>query len=169
MIRRVAFAVCALLAVASLSSCSTFRAVDSVAVVNGHELSKDGFSTIVNSQLGKDAFKAAPQNGQVSMEFAESLITLWVQVEALGQSDVVDLTPTAAEQQATAAAYPNSWASAPDTVKQMVTRLDVLKNVIQSKTAPTADLIAAIKDAKIKISSRYGYWDSSQVRVQPFR
>ena len=166
----VAPTVCLLAVAASLSSCSTFARSNTVAEVNGTQLSESELTDLLSSDLGQALLQIQVDSGAVSGGTARGMLQAWIALTALAQSDLMPLTPEtrATVEQALNSQYGAAWTTGPAVVRELAIVNLAAGNAIN---AGTLDRIAAqdvIKASSVYVDSRYGSWNQADSKIDPF-
>jgi hypothetical protein len=153
--------------VLSLSSCSTFDHRDAVATVNGSEFTRDDLAATLRSGVAQSMFQFENDGGNALTTSADTVISIWVVLQAFDDAGAVDFTdPTVA--QALATKYPADWATASPKVRVFLERYTTFANQQSANTLDRTKLLAAVHAAQVHVDSRYGYWDAARASIVPF-
>jgi len=163
-IRRPAFSIwaiaaCAIVAVSTLTSCSTLNSNDTAASVNGAELSQDDLQAMLTSDLGQSLLGAEVVDGGIDGASARSLIEAWIALTALQQAGLTDGVDTAAIETGLAAQFDTAWNDAPQVMKDLAILNVAVGQLIQDGTIEQTAGKTAISEAAVFVDSRYGTWD----------
>jgi hypothetical protein len=166
-IRRSLLAATALAAALTLSSCATFSSQQNAASVNGAELTRDEFSSMLGSELGQTLLNDAPVNGFIAGNSARSLLGAWISINAIRQAGVGADTDTAEVEQALSEQYGSSWTTAPPVMQELAVDNAIIGQLLADGTITSEDLQAVVSDADATVDSRYGWWDRETFTVTP--
>jgi hypothetical protein len=168
-IRRIAAATVVVLAASSvgLSGCATFHN-DEVASVNRHTLTNAQFDAMIHSKLWLKLSTKAPHGDVFDGDAARNLISVWIDVRAIDDAGLIDPASKQAASDAAAASLKDDWTTAPAELQQVVIMRQVVNSLTQGD--PNAELTnrAAAVAAKVRVSSRFGYWNVNALSVVPF-
>lgn len=167
MIRRPLLAATALVAALALSSCATFTSHQNVASVNGAELTRDEFSTMLESQLGQTLLSSAPVNGAIDGTSARTLLEAWISINAITQSGIGADVDTAEVETVLTQQYGAAWTDAPPVMQDLAVHNAIISQLLADGAVTSEDLQAVVSDANATVDSRYGWWDRETFTVQP--
>lgn len=167
MIRRSLLAATALVAALTLSSCATFTSHQNVASVNGAELTRDEFSSMLESELGQTLLNTAPVDGFIDGTSARSLLGAWISINAITQAGIGAEVDEAQVEQALTEEFGPSWTTAPPVVQDLAVRNAIIGQLLADGAVTSEDLQAVVSDANATVDSRYGWWDRETFTVQP--
>jgi len=166
--RRLALIGCALVATATLASCSTFSDNDAVARVGDVELTQDELQEMIESPIGRDFLQVAPdQDGRIDAAAVRTLIGTWAAFTVIDQGGFIsdDRRKEATDQ--ISEAYGADWQSSPEEIRMVAVLNGVLRVMLQAGELEAAKLRSAVDTADIHIDSFYGSWDGVAVAVVP--
>jgi hypothetical protein len=166
-IRRPLIAATALVAALALSSCATFTSHQNVAAVNGAELSRDEFSTMIDSQLGQTLLNDAPVDGAIKGDSARNLLGAWIVINAIEQADIGGDIDRAEVETALAQEFGPVWAEAPPSMQDLAIQNAIIGQLLSEGTLTSEELQAVVVDADVTVDSRYGWWDRDSFTVKP--
>jgi hypothetical protein len=162
--RRLVAALVAVLAIASLASCSSVDNQANVATLNGVSLSRADFDAWIKSPLGSTLLGSETTDGVVDGGAARSLLSVWA-VTNLVRAVSGDQLDLAAAEKSMADAHPTTWAAAPAGLKQLATDYAAATALAQAGSLDQDALAEAAKRASVSIDPRLGRWDPDNVKV----
>ena len=165
MIRRLALLGGTLVAVVSFSSCSTVDHLDTVASVNGADLSEDEFDGLATSENVRTLF-GLDALAEPSAEYLRDVIEAWIVVETVDQLRVADAVTDEEVAAFLDTLLPEGWQddAAGAAVVEGLARIQV---GIDKGLLDVAAAQAALAEFDIDVASRFGRWDAAELNVSP--
>ena len=169
--RRLVAVVVALVAALTLSSCGSSVKGDAVASVGDAELTRDDLDTMLNNRVVQDILTGEIDGDTATVEQTDSVIRLWIWLEAAHAAGVADL-----DDEATAKAlldqqggdYTTAFDESTGATRELLTRFLTASSLVNAKTLTSEQLSGAAQAADVSVDSRYGFWDAERSNVFPF-
>ncbi len=165
MFRRLALATCSLLAIASLTSCATFRHNDAAATVNGHTLTQDQLGAMASSPIGTDLLKESPVGGMMTGGGARALLGGWIGLHAIDDAGLVDQPTKDDARKQISEQYGEQWTSTPTEMQDLAVLNGAIGFLAKNNQLDQQAVKAAVSSADVVVDPRYGRWDPSKALV----
>jgi hypothetical protein len=166
-IRRRSAVLAAMLALTALSSCATFNRNDIAAQVGTATLTNDDVSAMVRSDLYSKVMRTGKIDHLAGGDGIRSIIGAWVTLHSIEQSGALQGVDRTAIIQQLEGRDSTSWASAPQTLRDLLVINDALTSVASSGTVDSSTFDQAVTGADAYVDPRYGRWDPATGSVVP--